>query len=83
MPSTLIVRASVVQAIDGQNWTNGLCGTGRGVGRPIRPPIVWTNRADVAPISGSAWMSGSWTAGKRMAAGPTRTVVAPMWPWPR
>ena len=32
---------------------------------------------------GLGWMSGRWTAGKRSAAGPTRTVVAPMWPWPR
>ena len=48
----LIVRASVVHAIDGQNWTNGLCGTGRGVGRPIRPPMVWTKRTDEGPTSG-------------------------------
>ena len=49
----------------------------------MRPPTVWTNRTDVGPTSGSGRMSGRWTAGKRMAAGPTRTVVAPMCPWPR
>ena len=31
----MIVSARVVQAIEGQNWTNGGCGTGRGVGRLI------------------------------------------------
>ena len=61
---------------EGQNWTNGLCGTGRGVGRPIRPPMVCTNRADDLPTSGSDWMSGNWTAEKRIAAA-TLTVVAP------
>ena len=75
-----MVRASVVHAIDGQNCTNGLWRTGRGVGKPIRPPTVWTNRADEPLTSGSAWMSGSWTAGNRSAEGPTLTVVAPMWP---
>jgi hypothetical protein len=79
----LIVSSRVVQAIDGQNCAYGLRGTGRGVGMPIRPPIVCTNRTEVGLTSGSCWMSGSWTAAKRIFAGPTRTVVEPMWPPPR
>ena len=78
-----MVNPRVVQAIEGQNCTNGLWGTGLGVGSPIRPPTVCTKRTDVGPTSGSAWMSGRWTAGNRIAAGPMRTVVAPMWPCPR
>ena len=83
MPSALIVSSSVDHAIDGQNWTQGRRLTGRGVGMPIRPPTVWTNRTDVGPTSGSFWMSGRWTAANRIAAGPRRTVVAPIWPPPR
>jgi hypothetical protein len=49
---------------------------------PIRPPTVCTNRTEVSPTSGSFWMSGRWTAAKRIAAGPRRTVVAPILPPP-
>ena len=81
VPSALIVSSSVDHAIEGQNWTNGRRFTGRGVGMPIRPPTVWTNRTEFGPTSGAFWMSGRWTAANRIAAGPEpngrRTDAAP------
>ena len=66
----MIVRARVVHAIDGQNWTNGLCGTGRGVGRPIRPPTVCTKRADEPSTSGSGLDVGQLDRGEAQRGRP-------------
>ena len=72
----------MVHAMDGQSWRTA-CRTGRGIGRPIRPPTVWTKRTDFGPTSGSACMSGRCTAGKRTAASLSLTVVEADVPPPR
>jgi len=45
----------------------GLMANPTGVGKPVRPPAVWTNRAQVGPISGSGRKSGRATRGERDA----------------
>lgn len=75
---SLEASSRVVQAIDGQNWTNGLRGTGRGVGSPIRPPTVCTKRTDAGPTSGSAWLRGVRPATRcQLADRPSATNLSP------
>ena len=57
--------------------------TGRGIGAPVRPPVVWLNRAAVAVISGSVLSSGNaagWNITSRCGPHPNRVVE--MYPRP-
>jgi hypothetical protein len=57
--------------------------TGRGIGAPVRPPVVWLNRAPVAVISGSVLSSGNsagWNVTSRCGLHPN--LVREMYPRP-
>ena len=47
-----MVRVSVVHTVGDTHSICGLPLTGRGIGMPVRPPVVWTNRAPVAVTCG-------------------------------
>ncbi len=64
-------------------WTNGGRFTARGIGAPVRPPVVWVNRTDVDVTSGSPRRSGSGVAGTVTDVTPSPTVVAPIIPPPQ
>ena len=51
---------------------------GAGPGRPVRPPTVCTNVADVSVVSGSRRISGMTPAANVASLMPSRTVVAPI-----
>ena len=68
-----MVRARVVHTVGASHCTWGRPATGRGIGAPVRPPVVWVNRAPLAVISGSALISGNpagWNVTSRCGAPP-------------
>ena len=73
---------SVVQADGAETWTNGRRRTRRGVGTPVRPPPLCTNRMLPLPISGGGRRTGKVTAAKVTGTGPIRIVVRPRNPVP-
>ena len=79
MPSAWIVRLSVHHTRGACHWTNGGWLTRRGAGRPVRPPVVCSNRPSPPSITGSDCSVGMAKASKVWAAFfPGRTVVEPI-----
>jgi hypothetical protein len=82
VPSARIMSESVVHTVGALNCTNGGRFTRRGAGRPVRPPVVCTKRAQESVTSGSWRMSGSGTGSNVVRRFARRTVVAPIRPPP-
>ena len=47
-----MVSSNVVHTVGLVNWKNGARCTGRGMGTPVRPPVVWRNRTQPSPDLG-------------------------------
>ena len=77
-----MVSASVVHADGAVICMNGGRLTRRGIGAPVRPPVVCTNRAQPSPTSGSARRSGKATGGMARSVPPSLATVDEISPWP-